>query len=381
MRQTEGFCKVVLFIFILGFFSIFSSGQMVMRSNLKSAIGITVTSPKAGESYKSGFPITVSWTYAGNVGQTVRILLHKNSAPAGDKVLVSWTLDGSGAGTCGTKIPNDAVPGSDYTIVVESNQNPAIKGRSGLFTLADGSPTASMNPAVLGRPSPGSVKIPQIFINKPVSGEQWQLGTSYLIAWTNKSANNAFRAQISLLRGTSGDVIQKTISGNALISQGSFNWTVTPDVPPGQYRIHIRGAGSDENIFGTGEAFTIIKPELNVLPMAKSDYVVGGLPNDLIPINWKYTGKLGDYVTISWVPAQISIGWAKTFIIATEWPIGANGEGQYIINVLDITPSMNLISILRDQKQKMIYGHIEIKVIGSNYSAKGNDFTIRLADK
>jgi hypothetical protein len=337
---------------------------------------ITVTAPHAGESFKIGSPMAISWNYAGNIGQSVRIFLKKNNTPSGSMPLISVALDGSGSGSCSVPVPKEFLPGSDYVILVESNQNPGIKGISGLFSLVAAPGLNRSNTSFgLQQARPGS--LPLIVINEPTSADEWWSGHSFPVRWTNKSGDNSFLVNIELMKG---DATLRTLGIGIPVSQGNFDCQIPETLAPGPHRIHVAST-PDGKVFGTSEVFPIIKPGITVLPMSKQVYNFYGpkmgQADDKIPFAWTYTGKIGSQVSITWVPeGPVSNQKAASFVIVPDCSIGQNGKGQYLWN--DIIGTSNLIYILRGQPEKKLFGHGEIKVIGTNFSAKSSMFTLIL---
>jgi hypothetical protein len=376
MRSVKFIALSIFCLFILGQAVDQRTALTAVQRNSIAGPTITVTSPKAGASVRIGSPMAISWNYAGNIGPSVRIFLKKNNTPSGSMPLISVTLDGSGSGSCNVPVPKDFLPGNDYVILVESNQNPVIKGISGLFSLVaapglDRSMTSSnMQQARLG-------SLPLIVVNEPTSADEWWSGHSFPLRWTNKSGDNSFQVNIELMKG---DATLRTLGIGIPVSQGNFNCQIPESLAIGQYRIHIAST-PDGKVFGTSDVFPIIKPGLTVLPMSKQVYNFYGpkmgQADDKIPFAWTYIGKIGSQVSITWVPeGPVANQKAASFVIVPDCSIGQNGKGQYLWN--DIIGTSNLIYILRGQPEKRLFGHVEIKVIGTNFFAKSIMFTLIL---
>lgn len=93
---------------------------------------IQLTAPNGGETWNVGGTHTVTWTWAGAIGNTVKIKLFKGG------VFYKWLNGGtSNDGTCPVKVPADVVPGSDYTVQIYSATNFAFIDLSNApFTIA-----------------------------------------------------------------------------------------------------------------------------------------------------------------------------------------------------------------------------------------------------
>jgi hypothetical protein len=96
---------------------------------------ITVTSPNGGESWQRGTTRTITWSYTGSPGSTVRIALLKGSAEIG--TLTSGTSIGSsGKGSYTWPVSSDGLTGSDFRVSVQSTSQSTIRDLSNnYFTL------------------------------------------------------------------------------------------------------------------------------------------------------------------------------------------------------------------------------------------------------
>lgn len=106
---------------------------------------IWVTSPKAGDSFNIGTGKTIEWHYSGLSG-TIKIFLYKGGVSTSGTPLSSLPLDNSGKGTFNWAINPNLTPGSYYTIVIESNNKPGLKGVSGPFSLTGAAPAQQSGP-------------------------------------------------------------------------------------------------------------------------------------------------------------------------------------------------------------------------------------------
>jgi hypothetical protein len=366
---------ISLSIFCLIFVMGLMAADAAMRTEVtkqKPAAGLSVTGtpsikviePKAGDAFSIGSNHTISWIYS-NLTGTVRVLLYKGGMPSTTTpVLVSLTLDNTGKGAFNWPIHPDLTPGSNYTIVVESNDKPGIKGISANFSLVgkDAKPATSLFPAAL----------PKIQITQPTPGNVWEVGTSHKIVW-KAPADATGDINIMLLQH---DAIVQNIVTNVPVKNGSFTFTIAKSLQGNpandpQYRIDIVGAANPK-LHGTSDFFSILKPvpQLPVtlkVSLAKQHYLIGpvSVSSFTIPIEWTYTGTPGNNVTISFRPESqpnltIDNKDISPFEIAENISIGTNGKGKYIWQV----PAQLSVKI-KHQYSRVISGHIRVTVTGN----------------
>jgi len=100
---------------------VYSATDLTIKDTSDAAFWITplqVTSPNGGETWKVGGTYNVTWSWAGNIGDTVKIKLFKNGA------FYKWLNGGTpNDGSQSVKVPADTVPGTDYTVQVYSATN------------------------------------------------------------------------------------------------------------------------------------------------------------------------------------------------------------------------------------------------------------------
>jgi hypothetical protein len=90
---------------------------------------ITVTSPNGGESWKRGTTHTVSWSYMGDPGATVKIVLIKAGAEVGT-IASGVSIGTSGLGSYTWPIASSGMTGSDFKVKVVSISQPTVIGTS-----------------------------------------------------------------------------------------------------------------------------------------------------------------------------------------------------------------------------------------------------------
>ena len=113
--------------------------QSLERTNLKSTSSpfsirgkINVTAP-AGE-LAPGMTGIIRWTYDGNPGKNVKIVLLDNGAPV-STLVSSVTIGEGGKGIAAWSIPETIEQKKTYTVRVQSLENPLIKGNSALISF------------------------------------------------------------------------------------------------------------------------------------------------------------------------------------------------------------------------------------------------------
>jgi hypothetical protein len=96
---------------------------------------ITVTSPDGGESWLRGTTRTITWSYTGSPGSTVRIVLTKAGTEVGT-ITSSTSIGSSGRGSYSWPISSEGLTGSDFLVSVRSTSQSTIRDLSNnYFTL------------------------------------------------------------------------------------------------------------------------------------------------------------------------------------------------------------------------------------------------------
>jgi photosystem II stability/assembly factor-like uncharacterized protein len=198
---------------------------------------ITVTSPNGNETWLQGDTKTISWTYAGDPGPSVKIRLFKSGLPV-ITVNAAAPIGSNGNGSFDWTVPYILTPGVDYRIVVSSTADGTDKDSSnGNFTIAR----------------------PAITIVAPNGGESWQAGTDKTITWTY-TGNPGTTVKLQLFQN---GILKSTISsGTATGSNGSgsFLWSLLPTQKAGTgYRIKIISTTSSAIRDLSNAKFTITK--------------------------------------------------------------------------------------------------------------------------
>jgi parallel beta-helix repeat protein len=118
-----------------------------------STPSITVTAPNGGETWKRGTSNTITWSYTGSPGSTVKIELLKGSTTVGT-IAGSVPIGSGGKGTYTWPISSTGTTGSDYKVSVQSTSQPAVKDTSNnYFTLISGTTiSGTTNPSTTPTP-------------------------------------------------------------------------------------------------------------------------------------------------------------------------------------------------------------------------------------
>jgi len=133
---------------------------------------ITVTSPNGGENWQAGSSQVISWN--DNLSENVKIELYKGGS-FHSTISISTTSDGSRT----WDIPLALTSGSDYSIKISSVDSVSV------FDFSDANFT---------------IYPPVITVTDPNGGENWIIGDSYLITWTDNIFENV---ELQLYKGGS----------------------------------------------------------------------------------------------------------------------------------------------------------------------------------
>ena len=181
---------------------------------------ITVTSPNGGESWQRGTSHTLTWSYTGNPGSTVKIVLLKAGTEVGT-ITSSTPIGSSGKGSCTWLISSDGLTGSDFRVSVQSTSLPAIKDTSNnYFTITSRASTPTPTP------TPTPAPAPTITVTSPNGGESWQRGTTHTVSWTYTGSPGSTVKIVLLKAGTEvGTITSSTPIGSS--GKGSYSWPIS----------------------------------------------------------------------------------------------------------------------------------------------------------
>jgi C1A family cysteine protease len=198
---------------------------------------ITVASPNGGESWQSGSPHTITWSYTGDPGTYVNIdLLHDGS----DSTIASLVPIGSGgSGSYVWNISSDQASGTGYQIMVTSDAAYTDTSDSSFSITA---PQSS-----------------SITVTAPNGGERWRTRSNQQITWSY-TGNPGSYVQIDLLRGSA---VVKTISSNTAIGSagsGSYGWRIPSNQAlADNYRIRITSTSNPSYSDTSNNDFSIVR--------------------------------------------------------------------------------------------------------------------------
>jgi hypothetical protein len=184
---------------------------------------ITVTSPNGGEVLNQGSSKTVTWSYAGSPGSTVKIILLKGGTQVGT-IADNVPIGSGGTGSYSWPVSSSWATGSDYKVSVQSTTQPTIKDTSNnYFSITSGTTTTS-----------------SITVISPNGGELWYKYTWHDITWSYAGSPGS-TVKITLLKG--GTQVG-TIADNVPIGsggRGSYRWFVWTTLTSGSdYKISVQ---------------------------------------------------------------------------------------------------------------------------------------------
>jgi uncharacterized repeat protein (TIGR03803 family) len=195
---------------------------------------ISVTSPKGGETWSAGEKHNITWSYQGNPGSSVKIVLVEGSATAAT-IVSSTSIGNNGTGSYAWIVPATLVTGSNYKVQVTSMTNSSLTSMSqGAFTIKGGI---------------------SITVTSPGGGETWSAGSTHNITWSYQGSPGS-TVNIQLLnQGTAVSSI-KTAASIGKSGSGSYAWTIPKGTSGSSYQVQVT---STANSFctSTSNYFTI----------------------------------------------------------------------------------------------------------------------------
>jgi hypothetical protein len=193
---------------------------------------ITITSPVTTDNWQGGTSHTITWV--ANFDDNVSINLFKGGS--------FWKLISSSTendGSFSYNVAFDEVGDTLYQIRIGSIINSAVRDLSDFFTI-----TAN-----------------RITITSPNGGELWYKDSVQTITWTDNISGDV---KIELFEEDNLDDNTPIPIVNQIPSNGSFIWTVTPEIEPStEYRVKITML-ADEDIFDFSDTSFQFISELQV---------------------------------------------------------------------------------------------------------------------
>jgi len=268
---------------------------------------ITITVPNGDETFYLGNTLPMSWTYNGNPGTTVNIVVLKGSAPL--KTLSGIPLGSGGSGSFSVTIPSSSPMGNDYQIRVTSTSYPTCTDTSdGFFTIAADSTSS-------------------ITVIRPNGGENWLQGSDQTFRWTYTGAPGS-TVNIAILKGTS---TLATIPGVAIGSGGAgeFGLKIPYTIPVGNdYQIKVTSTSNPAYTDTSNSSFSI-SPAITVVSPNGGETYPTGTP---LIMNWTYSGTPGTAVNIDVMKGGATL---KTL---PGIPLGSGGSGSFSVTIPSTTP-------------------------------------------
>jgi surfactin synthase thioesterase subunit len=190
---------------------------------------IAVTSPDGGESWQAGSSQTITWT--DNISENVTIDLYKGGT-FHSVISTSTTSDG----TRSWDIPFALEAGTDYKVKVTSVISP------GITDFSDANFTIVAN---------------QVTVTSPNGGEDWKVGTSQIISWTDNFTGNV---EIQLFKG---GIFHSSITSSTP-SDGEYTWNISSSlVQASDYSIKISSI-TDGNVFDFSDSNFLLSNKIIV---------------------------------------------------------------------------------------------------------------------
>ncbi len=191
--------------------SVKTVSDIIIYSHQLPTATITVTSPNGGETWKRGTTRTITWSYTGSPGSTVKIVLLKGGAVVGT-IRSSTTIGTSGTGSYSWPISSSGSggTGSNYKVSVQDISQPSIKD------------TSNDNFSIVPQGTTNS----SITVTSPNGGETWKRGTTQTITWSYTGSPGS-TVKIVLLKGGAavGTIRSSTTIGTS--GTGSYSWPIS----------------------------------------------------------------------------------------------------------------------------------------------------------
>jgi 5-hydroxyisourate hydrolase-like protein (transthyretin family) len=256
---------------------------------------LTLTSPNGGETWAAGSTQSITWTYTGNPGATVKVeLIKAGGTPV--TLAKSTTAGTGGSGSYAWKIPTTQAPGTDYRVQITSTTYSAATDISDADFTVDST----------------------LILTAPNGGEKWTPGSTQTIKWTY-TGNPGTTVKIELIKGggTPASITDSTPIGSS--GTGSYAWVLPSALAAGaDYRVKVTaGACSD----ASAADFTVDSvPTLTLTaPNGGETWVAGSTQT----ITWAYTGNPGATVKVELIKAG---GTPATLVKSTKTGTGGNGS-------------------------------------------------------
>lgn len=251
---------------------------------------VTVISPNGGESWHIGSSHNITWTqnnvanvkidYSTNNGSSWIQVVASNPASIGS---YSWIIPNSVSASCKVKITDVS--------------NSSVSDQS------DNTFTISVAP------------VPSITVFSPNGGENWEVGSSHSITWTQTNVSNV-RLDYSTNNGSSWNQVVASIQA----STGSYSWTI-PNTVSTSCKVRISDVSNS-----------------TVSDMSNAVFTISSAPIPAVTITSPNGGE-------KWfVGAQYCITWNSANIDSLELEYSTNGGTEWIL--IEASAAANLGSYI-----------------------------------
>jgi len=219
---------------------------MVTRDEAKMSVhsvisgpadALTLTSPNGGESWKPGSNHDITWSFAGNPGSQVRIILLDGAIT---KLILSRAAP-LNSGSFPWQVPVDLAKGNNYRIRISSRPNPPLMA-------------TSATPFSIAMAPPGTA----LTVTSPGGGESWQRDTLQTITWTYTGEPGTVIRILLVKSGAVNQVIADRVPMGAG-GAGSFSWLIPAGLASGNdYSIRVRALDYADCRAQSARPFSII---------------------------------------------------------------------------------------------------------------------------
>ena len=247
---------------------------------------ITVGTPNGSESWQAGTPQTITWSYTGNPGSSVKIDLYKGTSL--NRTITSGTSAGSGgSGSYNWPIPSDVSAGTDYRVIVTSTSYTSVSDMSnGYFTI---------------------VAAPQFSASGLVT-----------------SAGSGLSGVTMTFTGTGTIPASVMTESSGVWSKTGFQMGTTYRVTPSMAGYTFSPAYRDFSAESTGLNFTATPVTPTGLTVVSPNGGENSKTGSYHTITWTYTGNPGSKVKIELLKNGI-----LNRTITSRASIGSGGTGSY----------------------------------------------------
>jgi hypothetical protein len=262
---------------------------------------ITVTSPDGGESWQAGSSQNITWI--DNIFEDVTIELYKDGT---FHSVISTSTSSDGIKTW--DIPFALEAGSNYKVKVTSVNSP------GITDFSDENFTILAN---------------QVTVTSPNGGEDWKVGTSQIITWTDNFTGNV---EIQLFKG---GIFHSSIT-TSTPSDGEYTWNISSSlIQASDYSIRISSV-TDGNIFDFSDAdFTLLNEIIVTTPNGGESWQRGTANT----INWTdnlngnvkielFRGGVFDSEITPSTPSDGSFSW--------DIPVTTAADTEYTVKITSV---------------------------------------------